>query len=110
MSRQLLVVVKCNNNKDIVRGIYNSKNSELDISNFTNEDINNLKNEVEKVLNKYNFKSIKFYYSSSDSKNNVIKFENIYTSNCYNIKGFLNLINDYSKGINIFEEYKKIKN
>jgi hypothetical protein len=68
MSKQVLIIFKCFNNKDIVRGIYNSTNSDyIQLSKFSNDDLQHLINESIKVNSARSYKSITYYYNVSDS-------------------------------------------
>lgn len=72
MSKQILIKFKCKNNKDIVRGIFNGKNSDfVKISNFTNEDLEILTDECLKVFKARKYKSISYYYNVTDSWGSV---------------------------------------
>ena len=85
MSRQLLIVIKCNNNKDIVRGIYNKYNSnEIQISKFSAFQIADLEDEVKKVLNRIkDYKTIKFAWNVSNKSGEVVNDKYIINNRCY---------------------------
>ena len=84
MSRNLLVVIKCNNNKDIVRGIYNPKNSELKESKFNALQLADLQDETKKVLSNISgYKTIKFAWIVSNKNGEIANDNYTMTSSCY---------------------------